>query len=137
MLTALIVAVVGLAILAVLRDYRFMSALKTEQPDLYRTYGGHTFLPAPRRFRMISAVVFGGYKAEVTNSRVRALASQLRAVMLIFVVVLVGAVTYVATIDLPFPYPRGSCLAEVDRQVACRLTKSESRAILACSPSWA
>jgi hypothetical protein len=75
-------------------DYRFMSALKTGQPELYRIYGGHSFFPAPPRFRMISAVILGGYKSEVTNPRARALAGQFRAVLLLFFVVLIGGVAY-------------------------------------------
>lgn len=55
MLAALLIAIIGLAILAIFQDYRFMSTLKTGQPDLYRAYGGHTFLPSARRFQMISA----------------------------------------------------------------------------------
>jgi hypothetical protein len=97
MLVAFIVAVVGLAILAILQDYRFMSTLKTEQPELYTAYGGHTFRPAPRRFRMMTAVLFGGYKSEVTGTRARALAGQFRAAMFAFFIVLIVGVAYFGT----------------------------------------
>ena len=97
MLTISIIAVLALAILAISQDYRFMMALRATQPDLYQAYGGHTFRPAPRRIRMLFAVLLGRYKTEVTDSHARILAARFRAVLLLFFVVLLASIAYLVT----------------------------------------
>lgn len=101
MLVPLIIAVLALVVLAILQDYRFMTALKRAQPELYQAYGGHTFLPAPRRFRMMTAVLTGRYKSEVTDPRVRALAGQFRAAIFIYFVVLLTGIAVLAWNSAP------------------------------------
>ena len=91
-----IAIVVAMAMVAIWQDYRFMTALESAQPELYREYGGHAIRPTPPRFRMMSAVLTGRYKAEVTDPRARVLAGQLRAAMLLFFAVLAASLVYVA-----------------------------------------